>query len=427
MKIRFTIVLLFTVTIGWSQDTLTVMQYNLLNYGNYTSYCTATNNSHEPKDGYLRTIINYIKPDIFTVNELSQYEFYHERILTEVLNSSGRNYYNRAEQTNMAGSYIVNQLYYDTRKLIFYNQKVIQSLVRDINLYTLYVKNDALHRGDTTFINCIVVHLKAGNTSSNAATRATMINNTMDWLSTRVLPGNFLFMGDFNTYTSAEIAYQSLINPLPVNADFKFFDPIDKPGAWNNNYDFRYWHTQSVSANGNGCQSGGGMDDRFDFILASSAIMEGSLGAKYVEDSYHAVAQDGLHFNKSITDSPTNTSVPSNVLIALGKNSDHLPVIMKLRLSSSLPNAVRDDAWQGMVQLVHVPDNLPLLRITVNEADHYRLRLIGITGVVLHEESLDLSPGTSEWTLPMNGFSPGFYLVRLENRQRQGVTVKVVW
>jgi endonuclease/exonuclease/phosphatase family metal-dependent hydrolase len=426
MKIRFTLLLLFIVTTAWSQDTLTLLQYNLLNYGNYTSYCTANNNSHEQKDIYLRAIINYTKPDVFTVNELSQYEFYHDRILTEVLNSSGRNYYRRAELTNLAGSYLLNQLYYDSRKLVLYSQKVIQYNVRDVNLYTLYARNDGLARGDTIFINCIVAHLKAGSGNSNAAVRTTMTRNTMEWLRLNAKPGNFLFMGDFNIYTSDETAYQNLINPLPVNASFRFFDPINMPGAWNNNYDFRYWHTQSVSADGNGCQAGGGMDDRFDFILASASIMNGNQGVKYVTDSYYALGQDGRHYNKSITDAPANTSVPSNVLTALGNNSDHLPVMMKLSLSSSLPNALCDDAWKGQVQLVYVPDNFPVLRIRLNEADHYRLRIIGVTGMILYETSVYLSPGINEYTVPINGFSPGFYLVRLENSHFHGVTLKVV-
>lgn len=422
-----TLALLFTATISWGQDTLTLMQYNLLNYGNYTSYCTANNNSHEQKDIYLRAIINYTKPDVFTVNELGEYEFYHDRILTEVLNSSGRNYYRRAELTNIANSYILNQLYYDSRKLVLYNQKVIQYYVRDINLYTLYANNEGLKRGDTIFINCIVAHLKAGSGSSNAAGRTTMTRNLMDWLRINAKPGNFLIMGDFNIYTSAETAYQNLINPLPVNATFRFFDPIDKPGAWNNNYDFRYWHTQSVSADGNGCQAGGGMDDRFDFILASASIMDGSRGVKYVEESYQALGQDGRHYNKSLTDSPTNISVPANILNALGNNSDHLPVMMKLRLSATPPNAVQDDVWQGKVQLVHLSDNLPVLRVTVNESGLHRLRLISITGVVLYEQAIRLSAGTTELPLPLEGFSAGFYLVRLENNQRQGITVKMLW
>lgn len=427
MKIFFTLGLFLSVSLAWCQDTLTLMQYNLLNYGNYTSYCTAANNSHEQKDVYLRTIINYVKPDVFTVNELSDYEFYHERLLSEVLNSGGRDYFRRAEKTNTAASYLVNQLYYDSRKLILYDQKVIQNLVRDINLYTLYVKNDAVVRGDTTFFNCIVVHLKAGNSNADASTRATMTNNAMDWLKEHSKPGNFFIMGDFNTYTSAEIAYQNLINPLPVNAPFKFIDPINKPGAWNNNYDFRFWHTQSVSSSGNGCQSSGGMDDRFDFILASSTVMDGSLGVKYVVDSYHALGQDGLHYNKSITDAPTNTTVPADVLAALGINSDHLPVVMKVRVSGTIPNGFNDITWSGRALLLRLPDAAPILRVTVKEAESYRLRLIGITGRIIAEEAHHLISGINDINLPLEGLPHGFYLARIQNARQEGTTIKVVW
>ena len=36
------------------EDTIRVMHYNLLNYGNYTSYCTSLNNNIDNKDDYLK-------------------------------------------------------------------------------------------------------------------------------------------------------------------------------------------------------------------------------------------------------------------------------------------------------------------------------------------------------------------------------------
>ena len=51
-------------------ETLKVMQYNLLNYGNNTSYCTTTNNNINDKNGYIRTILTAYYPDIFTVCEM---------------------------------------------------------------------------------------------------------------------------------------------------------------------------------------------------------------------------------------------------------------------------------------------------------------------------------------------------------------------
>ena len=101
----------------YSQDTLQVMQYNLLNYGNYTSYCPSSSNNVNTKNVHLKTIINYVKPDIFTVNELSNNTSYHQMILDQVLNSDGETKYRKAVSFNSAESYLVNMLYYNNRKL----------------------------------------------------------------------------------------------------------------------------------------------------------------------------------------------------------------------------------------------------------------------------------------------------------------------
>ena len=53
-------------------DTIRVMQYNLLYYDRNTGWCNATNNNVDSKDGYLRDITGYYKPDIFTVNEMNE-------------------------------------------------------------------------------------------------------------------------------------------------------------------------------------------------------------------------------------------------------------------------------------------------------------------------------------------------------------------
>jgi len=340
-KILALILLSFALS-AQAQDTLKVVQYNLLNYGNYTSYCTAENNNHEYKDGLLRTIIGCALPDIFTVNEISNYVFYHDRILNSVLNTDGRTSYLKATVSNIAGSDIVNMLYYNASKLTLKSHEVVQSYIRDIDLFTLYCKTSDLARGDTVFINCIVAHLKSSSGSTNEQARASMTENVMVWLKQNKETGNYLIMGDFNTYTSAESCYQNLINPLPANQAFKFYDPVNKPGDWNNSGAFASVHTQSVTIVSNGCQASGGMDDRFDHILATSQIISGSQGLKYIADSYHAVGQDGLHFDKSITDSPVNSSVPADVLTALYNNSDHLPVRLDLLLNPGGPGGIAE-------------------------------------------------------------------------------------
>lgn len=311
-------------------DTLTVMQYNLLNYNNYTSYCTSVNNNVSNKDGYLKTIVDYVLPDIFTVCEMNQLQTSIDRLLNNVMNTSGRTNYAKGQRTNYANSYIINMVYYNTDKLVYHGFNAVITPIRDINFHTFYYKDPNLATThDTAWVTCIIMHLKAGNDTGDPEDRAAEVTLLMDYLDAINKPGNYLAMGDFNTYTSDEDCYQLLVNH--DNTNIRFYDPISKPGDWNSNYSFAAYHTQSTHSSSNDCAAAGGMDDRFDHIMASLDVMSGSKNVKYIDGSYKALGNDGNHYNVSINDG-TNNSVPSDVLNALYENSDHLPVIMKLNI-----------------------------------------------------------------------------------------------
>ena len=234
MKIKTILFILSFATYSLvAQDTLTVLQYNLLNYGNNTDYCTQSNNNINDKDAYIRTIIDYVKPDIFCVNEISKSPAIHQRLLDNTLNVVGVNHYRKADFIKVADSYLVNMLYYNSEKLQLHSHTIAQNYIRDIDVYKLYYRSDDLPDGDTAFVTCVVAHLKAGNTSLDRDKRTVMANNAMDYIADYEIDGNLLFMGDFNVYTSSETAYQLLLDY--VVPEVNFFDPIDTPGSWNNN------------------------------------------------------------------------------------------------------------------------------------------------------------------------------------------------
>ncbi len=422
-KILVPFLLSFTL-IAHSQDTLKIMHYNLLNYGNYTAYCTSGNNNHENKDGWINTIISHELPDIFTVNEISNFEFYQNRILNSVLNTDGRTWYRRGTISNLAGSEIVNMFYYNSDKLILKSYEVVQSSTRDIDLFTLYCKTPGLEQGDTVYLNCIVAHLKAGNSGSDATLRAEMTSNAISYLNSYKNAGNYLMMGDFNTYTSSETCYQNLIS---ISAgDFRFFDPVNKPGNWNNSSSFATWHTQSVTKSSNGCQASGGMDDRFDHIMATAQIINGSKGLKYIQDSYHAVGQDGKHFNKSITDSPVNTSVPADVLAALFNNSDHLPVRLDLILTTTAPGGISEQSVFRNAGIYMVNQGLARLFITTEAETQATVSMISITGQLLKTEIRQVSRGRNELNIDISGLTKGVYVIRLTDSAGQTASIKLV-
>lgn len=203
----------------------------------------------------------------------------------------------------------------------------------------------------TTAIAMYNVHLKAGSAASDEARRlieSQRIRNNAEGLDTNGagsgLPAgyNFMVLGDFNVQNSNDDSYVELIGSQANNAG-RLFDPIASPGTWTSNAAFRFIHTQDPSTSA-------GMDDRYDFVLVSGGLINGS-GLEYVGNpaipyststwndpnhSYRAWGNDG----SSCCNSPLNTSGNSMVgdIIAQAiKNcattsGGHIPVFVDVRV-----------------------------------------------------------------------------------------------
>lgn len=399
------------VTLG--QDTIRVMQYNLLFYGLYTDFCTPENNNVDDKDEYLRTLLGHFQPDIFTVNELGRGAHNLTRIRDNVLNINGVDYFEYATYTNTGNGWFANGLFYDSRKFGLYNEVIVNTVLRDINLYTLYYKTDDLAlTQDTVFLTLIVAHLKAGQSASDQQTRTTMVTNVMNYLDDNDYKGNIMFMGDFNMKSSFEQAYQLMVNN--PNQDIRFIDPIGVTGVWGNNSDMAPYHTQSPHTGSHPCYVTGGLDDRYDFILATKPIMEGSMGFQYIEDSYQAIGQDGLRFNQSLIN-PPNNSQPPEIIEALYLMSDHLPVMLDMvtvdvvtsldhypfeELSLTYPNPVGEK-----------------LRISLNstKSGSVILNLYSLTGKLLISESFHYFEGSKSVDINVSHLSSGLYLLKFQS------------
>ncbi|MCF8368384.1 MAG: T9SS type A sorting domain-containing protein [Bacteroidales bacterium] len=323
MRYAVVYLIVFSSSVVFGQDTIRMMQYNLLNYGNYFSNCTSTNNNVDDKNELLRIIIDYVKPDIFAVNEISDESYYHNLLLTDALNTNGINFYAKVNLPNLSYSPIMNQVYYNTQKLFLVNNVALETNYRDIDIVKFSLDDPA--SGEEIFLHCAVAHLKAGTGWEDE--RGYEVNQLMNYLNNGSASGNYTFSGDFNVYTASEPAIQNAL--FYPNTNIRFYDPVDQLGAWNNNAYYAGVHTQSTHTSSS-CAAGGGMDDRFDFILISDEIRDGTDKIKKLEGSYKALGQDGLHFNQSILSAPTNSTIPGNVLNALYGVSDHLPVILDL-------------------------------------------------------------------------------------------------
>lgn len=311
---------------------LRVVSYNLLNFPNGRNDCGAGNVNLPNRADSLRKIMQYLKPDIFVGCEI-QTEAGCDSVLTRALNVFGTTHYQRANFIlNSDGGDLQNMLFYNSNKLTLKEQRVIPTGIRDINHYILYVNDNTLpQHHDTCFIEVFMCHLKAGSANSDLSDRAAQTALLRTVLDGRPQDRHLFVCGDLNTYRSSEVGYQNL-----VSGGTNFLkDPINMPGNWTNNSSFAAIHTQSPRASGSmDCGITGGLDDRFDHIIVSQNVMNGTNLLQYNASSYKAIGNDGSHYNQSVL-AGSNSQYPDSVVRALYYSSDHLPV--KLDITATIP------------------------------------------------------------------------------------------
>lgn len=408
--------------------TITVMTYNLLYYRETSAQCTFSNNNPITKEGHLKTIAKHVNPDILVCNEIGGGSATNgEFILTNVLNTQGVNYYQKASYSNN-GSNLVNMMYYDSRKLSLTGQYAItkdlsnNNLIRVIDVYRLYYKDSLLtNQSDTVFFWVIAAHLKAGNTGADATERANAAAAVMQYIQTNLASKNVILCGDLNIYKSQEAAYQNFTNWSVAAA--RLYDPINTPGNWSNDASFASLHTQSTraSSTNGGCFSSGGLDDRLDHILISNEVRDNLQRMRYVPNSYFALGNDGNHFNQDITNG-NNFSVPANVLTALFNMSDHLPVIAEFELKKQqlgLPE-LRAEVLNFENPIT---DQLNVT-LTLGTAANPSLRLLDLTGKTVASCRMQRANGEWQASLEVAQLPAGVYL--LEVKSPQGNVVKKV-
>jgi hypothetical protein len=163
---------------------------------------------------------------------------------------------------------------------------------------------------------------------------------------------HFLLAGDFNIQNSDQEAYQVLVGLGDAGAG-RFFDPIKRPGDWNNEVSFRFVHTQDPSG-------AGGMDDRHDQILVSANLIDAG-GVDYVGNanvpysssawddpnhSYRSWGNDGSSFNAGLR-VDGNTMVGPTIaqaLIDVATSTPTAPWAWATSCTCSPPGAPAPDA-----------------------------------------------------------------------------------
>lgn len=407
------LIFVFASLVIHAQDTVRVMHYNLLYYGVNNSFCNQTNNNLQVKNDALRKIIDFTKPEIFTVNEISSSAVYHQMILDSVLNINGVSKYQRAPITNFSSTSIVNGMFYDSEKFGITKSYALVGGDRDINVYKMFYKSPELvWSTDTVFITFIVAHLSSGTGSQNELNRDNEAALVMNHIATLPNPANFLFQGDFNLYTSAEAAFQRIINN--PNANIRLYDPLNKVGSWSDNPTYAAYHTQSTHTSTN-CFIGGGLDDRFDFIMTSLPVIMDTYRVQYITGSYTTLGQDGLHFNNAITDPPVNTSAPAPVIQALYDMSDHLPVYLDLKINQ-IPASVYEVA-DASVRLTFPNPVSDVVHLSVysDKIQYVNVQIFDIEGRLVLNERQELTNSLNAIELPVADLRSGIYVMRISS------------
>ncbi len=315
----------FLTATGQTNDTIRVMSYNLLNYpASGTAYADDTTQRHPS----YRTIFQSADADILVVQELNSGNGLNEFHST-VLNQDGPIY---SMGPFINGYDSDNGIFFKTAQFHSCTNKRIDTELRDINEFKL------VHTlsGDT--IRIYSVHLKASSGSSNEAQRAREIDSLRKVTNALPAGSNFIVCGDFNIYGSTESAYQKLKQDDPGN-DGHFIDPVTLTGTWNQSA-YSQYHTQSPRIRIFGGGAVGGLDDRFDMILFSSAIDQPG-GMQYIVNSIQAYGNDGTLYNDSINH-PFNSAVTADVANALHNASDHIPVLSEFTLEYTITSPPTD-------------------------------------------------------------------------------------
>lgn len=394
----------------WAQrtDTVRMMHYNLLQYGN--APCLA----QSVKDRYLRTIFGAYQPDLLTVNEMRNLETAIQGLKTNTLT------YNAAMSptgySNSTNSELINILYYNTEKFGYLGATAIKGNVRDIDVHRLYYKGATL-AGDTTDLYCIIAHFKASPGDENAAARTEAAKDVVNWLRRNPKVQRYVMSGDLNIYNHTEESWQALVG----GSSPRFKDPINKVTGWRGAENARF-HTQSPSDGTNTCGAEGGLDDRFDFILTSPLLSDTLQTPRVLPSTYRSYGNDGGTYNAPLN-CTRNRAVTASVCEALRKVSDHLPVVVNFLFP--LRRTVAGNATYDLILVKNPSPDAVRFRLERAKAGALSWDIWDVLGRRVGGGQSTLSSANDTFETPLPHVANGLYWLNVRHAQGNA-TVGVV-
>lgn len=350
--------LLLTAAPAFAQSTFRIANWNVTNYGTDAASTSRTSAFQTAIYGTYQG--RSMSPDVLIGEEFTSQAAVNNFL--NLLNTAPSSPGDWKAAAFIDGPDTDSAFFYRDSKVTYLSTKTLATNVandpteppRNTYRYDIQLK-DAL--GINPTIACYSTHMKSGSTSGTPTSdqERRQVEAQRIRADAAALPANYQFLmaGDTNIQSSSQAAYQTLTGNT-ANAGL-FVDPINSPGSWNNNANFKYIHTQSPG--GNPAQTGG-MDDRLDFILLSKNMFA-KQGATYVGNnalaystttwndpnhSYRAWGNDGTSFNNSLTIA-NNQMVGATIAQALydsttATDGGHLPVFLDVQVVPAPPAAL---------------------------------------------------------------------------------------
>jgi len=395
------------------------MSYNILNF---------PGGSIPDRIDTLTKILDYHRPHLLMLQELKSAVGL--ETVTDAMNMLNYGTFVHAEFTPQQSSPgnpnpLQQAIVFDQNKFRLKSKQEIITQVRDINEYVLYLNDPDLPTGaDTTFIYTYVTHLKSSTGSANEQLRLGMVNDWLDYLEANLdAESNVILAGDFNVYSNQEPAYIALLsgqNQVQMSDVFASF------GNWNSsNFSHKDILTQSTRSNqlaNDG--AGGGVDDRFDFILFSEQMMNIGNTIYLENDSFKSLGNNGTCYNNSITACSSGNIVPNPILQAMYYMSDHLPQVCTLNTSIALVN---DEIGNHETSItIRYNSTGAAVWIHAVNSENAEYNILDCNGRIIETKKTFLNQGNNSVILPIDQISSGLYFFELNKSSGEKSIVRFI-
>lgn len=427
---------------------LRVTQWNVTNYtsGRISDFQTAIYSEFQGRS---------MRPDIFVGQEFVSQTAVNNFL--SILNTAPGSPGDWVAAPFFDGTDTDNAMFYRSSKVRFLGMSVIYAPVATSDpSYTsdqprATVRYDVQPIGYTGVTSKMAIyssHMKSGSASTDIARRLKETTRIRTDAGNLPAGWNFMICSDTNTQSSSQSAYQQLVGTLSGAAG-RFYDPINRPGSWENNATYQNIHTQEPSTQ---------MDSRHDQILISGTLWDGS-GLEYIGNpaiafknyssgdpqpwndpnhSFRCWGNDGNSYNAPIR-TTANTQVGPTIAQALINSvlgNGHLPVYLDLKVPAKITTSTLSldfgfvDQGQIVSKTIGVTNSADVNLWTTAGISPLKYSFTGTTGVTVPSGTQSAAANTTnQHTITLNTNTPGLLSgsITVTSDDPDNPTVTIPW